>query len=116
MSFHEIVILFLLVLLVASVLLIKHYYTLYQNEKFSKTSLATKHGLTFEQLMPFSKEFPGDPRMFRFVGDPVDGVLFGEDEVSFIEFKTGDSRLSARQNRIKRLVEAKRVSWREVRS
>src|SRR3989344_2741206 len=88
---------------------------LYAAEKSSKSSLATKHGLTFEQLVPFSKDFPGDPRAFRFIGDPVDGVLFGENEITFVEFKSGASHLSNNQNKIKKLVEDKRVAWKEIR-
>src|SRR3989344_4789866 len=74
-----------------------------------------KHGLSFEQLFPFMKKYPYDPRNFRFIGDPVDGLSFEDDRVVFVEFKTGKSRLSYGQKRVRDLVEGKKVEWREVR-
>ena len=83
--------------------------------KFQKSSQATKHGMTFEQLAPFTKDFPGDPRAFRFIGNPIDGIHFGEDKVTFIEFKTGESKLSNGQRKVKNLIDAKRIEWKEIR-
>jgi predicted Holliday junction resolvase-like endonuclease len=37
-----------------------------------------------------------------------------EVEIVFIEVKTGQSTLSAREKAVKRAVEAKRVSWRVI--
>ncbi len=78
-------------------------------------SARVRYGKAWEKLAPFMECFPWDPCDFRFIGDPVDGVVFGGDEIVFVEIKTGSSRLSERQKRIRRLVEEKRVSWRVLR-
>ncbi len=81
----------------------------------SKKSLEVKYGKNFEQLVPFLDEFGGSRENFRFLGSPIDGVLFNPDEVVFIEIKTGGSKLSEGQRRVKELVEKKRVRFREIR-
>ena len=83
--------------------------------KSSKQSLSTKYGRLTEQFMPFMKDYPYDSQQFRFIGSPIDGVQFEPDRVVFVEFKSGDSRLSARQKAIKDLVLNKKVEFREVR-
>ena len=83
--------------------------------KYSKQSLASKYGKMTEQFMPFIKDYPYDPQSFRFLGNPIDGVQFEPDRVVFVEFKSGDSRLSAKQKAIKDLILDKKVEFREVR-
>jgi predicted Holliday junction resolvase-like endonuclease len=68
-----------------------------------------------EQFMPFMKDYPYDAQNFRFLGTPIDGVQFNDDGIVFVEFKSGDSRLSAKQKAIKDLVLNKKVEFREVR-
>lgn len=81
----------------------------------SKQSLATKYGKMSEQFMPFLKDYPYDSQNFRFIGTPVDGIQFEDDRIVFVEFKTGDSRLSAKQKNIRELIYKKKVKWEEVR-
>jgi predicted Holliday junction resolvase-like endonuclease len=81
--------------------------------RFQLRSSGVKHGMTMEQMLPFSKSYPYDPRGFRFIGDPVDGVQFNDDGVVFVEFKTGKARLSERQRKIREFVEKKNVFFRE---
>ena len=78
-----------------------------------KQSLAIRFGLVAEQLSPFIKKF--DPERFRFIGSPVDGIHFGEEEITFVEFKTGGSQLNENEKRIKELVERKRVRFEVIR-
>jgi predicted Holliday junction resolvase-like endonuclease len=80
-----------------------------------KRSQSTRYGQTMEQFAPFLAEWPWDPKGFRFIGSPVDGVQFTEDGVVFVEVKSASSRLSPLQQAIKRQVEDGRVSWHEVR-
>ena len=68
-----------------------------------------------EQWLPLVEPYPWDPQNFRFLGSPIDGVQFEEDEVVLVEFKSGNSRLSARQVLIRDLVDEGKVSFREVR-
>ncbi len=81
----------------------------------NRQRLLTKHGLIFEQLIPFSKNFPGEARDFRFIGNPIDGVIFAKDRVQFVEIKMNNSVLSDRQRQIRDQIMKKRVEWLEVR-
>ena len=76
---------------------------------------AVRRGLTTEQWLPLAESYPWDPRNFRFLGAPIDGVQFEDDRVVLVEFKSGRSRLSDRQMRIRDLVKSGRVEFREVR-
>jgi len=81
--------------------------------RFRKSSQSVKYGKMTEQFIPFVENFPYNPEKFRFLGNPIDGVLFDEDEIVFCEFKTGSSSLNQNQRRVKQLVENKRVKWLE---
>lgn len=81
----------------------------------SKQSLATTYGRITEQWAPFMAGYPHDPRRFRFLGSPVDGIQFEEDRIVFVEFKANQSRLTPGEQRIRQLVEEKRVEWLEFR-
>ena len=114
----------ILFLLFISILFLLYYYKrktefykkLYENEKSKKTSLTVKHGKLLEHFIPWIKKlFPYPPERFRFIGDPIDGILFGDDKILFLEFKTGGSKLNQRQKQIKSLVERKKIEWEEVR-
>ena len=76
---------------------------------------AVRRGFTTEQWLPLTESYPWDPRNFRFLGAPIDGVQFEDDRVVLVEFKSGRSRLSDRQLRIRDLVQNGRVEFREVR-
>ena len=74
-----------------------------------------KKGQMAEQFLPLITSYPWDPQNFRFIGSPIDGVQFEDDRVIFVEFKSGSSQLSAKQIRIRELVKAGKVDFREVR-
>ena len=61
------------------------------------------------------ESYPYDYNKFRFIGNPIDGIQFNEDEIIFMEFKGGKSQLSEKQRNIKDLVKDKRVYWEEFR-
>jgi predicted Holliday junction resolvase-like endonuclease len=81
----------------------------------SKRSQSTRYGQTMEQFAPFMDDWPWDPKGFRFIGSPVDGVQFNADGVVFVEVKSASSRLSPVQQAIRDHVRAGRVEWHEVR-
>ena len=81
----------------------------------SRQSLATTYGRITEQWAPFMGGYPYEPRNFRFLGSPVDGVQFEDDKVVFVEFKANASQLTERERRIKENVQAGRVEWLEFR-
>jgi predicted Holliday junction resolvase-like endonuclease len=84
-----------------------------------KRSDAIRHGKASEILMPFYETFPWDPRDTKFLGNPIDLIVFdgaaAEKEVTiiFIEAKTGRSRFTEKQILIKDAVLNKRVVWRD---
>ena len=82
--------------------------------KFQKHSLSTKYGKITEQFLPFLDAFPYDPSGFRFIGSPIDGIQFEEDKIIFYEFKSGSSRLTSKQNNIKKLITDRKVFFEEI--
>jgi predicted Holliday junction resolvase-like endonuclease len=86
-----------------------------------RRSAAVVSGKVSEHLAPCLGDFPWNPRDARFLGSPVDFLVFdglAEDdvrEIVFVEVKSGASTLSARERRVRDAVRARRVSWREIR-
>ncbi len=80
-----------------------------------KQSMSTRYGQLSEQWLPLMQSFPYDPKQFRFLGSPVDGVAFNEDKIVFCEFKFAGSKLTTKQRNLKKLVEEGKVEWREFR-
>ena len=75
-------------------------------------------GLMAEQFAPFTDSFRQlgwNIQEFKFLGRPIDGIQFEEDEIIIVEFKTGDSNMSKKHRRIKTLVEEGKVRFQEIR-
>jgi predicted Holliday junction resolvase-like endonuclease len=74
-----------------------------------------------EQLAPYLPGFPFDPTEARFIGKPVDFVVFrGLSEgsvthVSFVEVKSGSSRMNRNEISVREAVQAGRVEFVEYR-
>ncbi|MFH0970220.1 MAG: Holliday junction resolvase-like protein [Candidatus Diapherotrites archaeon] len=83
---------------------------------FSKQSQSVKYGKMSEQWIPLSEKFPYEKERFRFIGNPVDGIAFLDDKIVFCEFKSNTSRLTEKQEEIKRLVKEKKIEWFELRT
>lgn len=84
-------------------------------------SRASLGGKFSENLSPYFPDFPFHPTEMRWLGSPVDYIVFkGMDndqieELIFLEIKSGKSVLTAREKQLKRLVEEGKVSWKEYR-
>jgi predicted Holliday junction resolvase-like endonuclease len=84
-------------------------------------SQAVTTGKVFEQLVPFLPGFRFNPKDARFLGSPVDFVVFdGLNDgdvrrVVFVEVKTGTSDLSLRERRVRDAVRNAQVEWLELR-
>jgi len=85
-------------------------------------SARTVSGKTLEKLVPFLDKFSYDAHDIRWLGDPIDFVIFDgyssqgyPREIVFCEVKSGKSSLSKSQSKIKELVEGKKVRWYEFR-
>jgi len=83
-----------------------------------KQSRAVLGGLVSEQIAPLLPDFPFDPGDCRFIGKPVDFIVFrgmnGQNisEVIFLEVKSGASKsLSPQEKRLREAIQAGRVRW-----
>jgi|MEHZ01.5.fsa_nt_MEHZ011476261.1_11 predicted Holliday junction resolvase-like endonuclease len=80
-----------------------------------KKSSEVRLGHIAETLAPFLDQFEFDPETCTFMGRPIDYISFGDDKITFIEIKSGNSQLSSKQRLIRDLVKNKHVAWKEVR-
>lgn len=87
-----------------------------------KRSKAVINGQVAEQMAPFLPDFPANPSDARFIGKPVDFIVFSGlsenekiDEILFVEVKTGKSLLSEREKEVKKAIEQRKVRYVEYR-
>ena len=85
----------------------ERYRTLMHQKKSSEVRL----GQIGEHLAPFLESWPWDSKRFKFLGEPIDGIQFDEDEITFVEIKTGKSQLNKTQRRLRDLIKEKKVSF-----
>ena len=84
-------------------------------------SRAVLSGMFSEQLAPYLPDFNFKPTEVRFLGKPVDFIVFkgidGKEinEIVFVEVKSGKSQLSKVEKSLKKTIENKKVSWEEYR-
>lgn len=77
-----------------------------------KKSSEVRLGKDAEVLTPFLDIFPYDPKYTKFIGDPLDFVIFDPDkEIVFVEVKSGNSKLSPKQHKLKKLIEDGKVKF-----
>ncbi len=81
-------------------------------------SRAVLGGKFTEQLAPYLPEFKYDPTEARFIGSPIDLIVFpglasgNPQEIVIMEIKSGKSRqLSSQQRKIRQLIEDGMVRW-----
>jgi len=83
-------------------------------------SQAATLGKVSEQLVPYFPEFQWNPRDAKFLGAPIDFIVFdglsdgAVRRVVFVEVKTGSSALSARERLLREAILQRRVEWREL--
>ncbi|MBI2043152.1 hypothetical protein HYT25_02075 [Candidatus Pacearchaeota archaeon] len=84
-------------------------------------SRATLGGLFSEQLAPYLPDFPYSPSEVRFLGKPIDFLVFkGADnknieEVVFVEVKSGKAKINNHEKNLKETIDKKKVRWEEYR-
>jgi len=96
-------------------------------EQFEGQSRATIKGQLAERLLPFDREkFPWNPSDARFIGHPIDYIVFDgytdvkdlkkdkQIQIIFVEVKTGKSSTGKEQNKIEEAVEQKRVLFHTI--
>ena len=80
-----------------------------------KKSSEVRLGHIAETLAPFLDQFDFEPEQCTFLGQPIDYISFGDDEITFVEIKSGNSQLSKKQRHIRDLVKSKFINWKEIR-
>ncbi len=80
-----------------------------------KKSSEVRLGHIAETLAPFLDQFDFEPEQCSFLGKPIDYVSFGDDEITFIEVKSGNSQLNSKQRNIRDQVKNKQINWKEIR-
>ena len=88
-------------------------------------SRSTLKGRISEQMAPLLPGFPYSPADARFIGNPIDFIVFDgytkvkdekDDTISvvLVEVKKGKGKLTREESLIKKAVEEGRVSWRTI--
>jgi len=84
-------------------------------------SRAVLGGKFTEQMVPYFPDFRYDPTEVRFIGSPIDLIVFpglaqgDPEEIVILEIKTGkNAQLTPAQKKIRRLVEEGMVRWDEI--
>lgn len=102
-------------------LLWKIRYTTSIREDAVQRSQAVTAGKVHEQLISYLPGFPFNPKDVRFLGSPIDLVVFdglAEGQVRrvvFLEVKTGRAGLTGRERSVRDAVQAGEVEWSELR-
>lgn len=84
-------------------------------------SRAVLGGQFAENLAPYLPNFPFNPSECKFVGKPIDFIVFKgldnkqTEEIIFVEVKSGKSKLSGTEKHIKEVIQNKKVKWMEYR-
>ena len=78
-------------------------------------------GKALERLVPFLKDFNHSPHDVRWLGDPIDLIVFDglsegdPQKITFVEIKYGKSELTDKQKKIKQVIKERKVFWEEIR-
>ena len=90
-------------------------------EEAIQRSRSVLAGQFSEQLAPYLPDFPFNPSEAKFIGKPIDFIVFNGmdekniDEVVFVEVKSGKSSLNSNERKLKETIREKRVRWVEYR-
>jgi predicted Holliday junction resolvase-like endonuclease len=96
-------------------------YTAIIREDAVQRSQAVTIGKVHEQLIPYLPAFPYNPKDVRFLGSPIDLVVFDGlaegrvQRIVFLEVKTGGSVLTGRERSVRDAIQAGEVEWAELR-
>jgi len=102
---------------------IQHWQTEMEQSRKSavEQSRAVLGGKFTEQMVPFFPDFKYDPTEVRFIGSPIDMIVFpglaqgDPQEIVILEVKTGKNpQLTPAQKKIRELIENGMVRWDEI--
>ena len=84
-------------------------------------SRAVLSGNFSEQLAPYFPDFPFKPTECKFLGRPIDFIVFkgldekNVEEIVFVEVKSGNSKLNKTEKSLKEAIKNKNIRWEEYR-
>ena len=84
-------------------------------------SQAVVLGRVTEHIAPYMPEFEFNPRDARFIGSPIDLIVFNGltegdlKSIVFVEIKSGESQITSRERKIRDVINEGLVEWRELR-
>ena len=91
-----------------------------EETKSSRKSTEVRTGQIVETWAPFMSSFEYNPKDARFIGNPVDYIVFSKDKsgkidkIVVLEIKSGDGKLSKPQREIKEVIKAGKVYFEEI--
>ena len=109
-----------LIILVLTFLTLYFYLQKKRMEKKIRISARIISGKTIEKLLPFFKNFKYDSHDMRFIGEPIDYIVFDGyskknlRQIVFLEVKSGKGKLTKEQNELKKIIKKKKIKWEEV--
>jgi len=83
-------------------------------------SRSTIMGKLWEQVAPYLPGFKYHPSDMRFIGSPIDYIVFKGmnkkdiNEVIFLEIKSGQSKLNAQEEKLKRVIDSGKIKWEQI--
>jgi predicted Holliday junction resolvase-like endonuclease len=83
----------------------------FEESRGKQISERTRFGQIEENFASFSSYFPYDRKQVKALFQPIDLIYFGDDEIVFIDVKTGASELSTKQRRIRDNILANRIRF-----
>ena len=83
----------------------------FEKLQYQKISADVKLGQRYENILPFMEKFPYKDDEIRGLFNPIDLVVFRDNEVVFVEVKTGQSQLSEKQRQIRDNIKNGRVRF-----
>jgi predicted Holliday junction resolvase-like endonuclease len=96
-------------------------YTTIIRQDAVQRSQAITAGKVHEQLVAYLPDFPYNPKDVRFLGSPVDLIVFDGladgrlRSIVFVEVKTGGSTLTTRERWVREAIQHGEVEWAELR-
>lgn len=83
----------------------------FEKLQFQKISADVKLGQKAEHLLPFLESFPYKDDEIKGLFQPIDLIVFRDDEVVFVEVKSGAAQLSEKERKIRDNIKAGRVRF-----
>jgi predicted Holliday junction resolvase-like endonuclease len=90
-------------------------------KEIANSSRSIIKGQVAEQLAPYLPNFPFNPAECKFLGNPIDFIVFRnlekkeESAIIFVEVKSGQSQLNTHERNLKQAIKNKNVFWYEYR-